>query len=82
MDVFLVESFQDFLIELDMKPRMHLVETSIFSLNNVTVRLTKIMNNLLEHLKFWLSKSFFSVKNWSNLSNLFSLKNIGLGDQL
>ena len=32
--------------------------------------------------KFWFSKSFFSVKNWSNLSNFFSLKNIGLGNQL
>ena len=31
-----------------MKPIMHLVEISIFSLNNVTVSLTKIMNNLLE----------------------------------
>ena len=39
-----------FLIELDIKPGMHLVEISIFSLNNVTVKLTKIMNNL-EHLK-------------------------------
>ena len=59
MDVFLVESFQDFLIELDMNPRMHLVETSIFSLNNVTVRLTKIMNNLLEHLKILIFKVIF-----------------------
>ena len=59
MNVFLVESFQDFLIELDMKPRMHLVETSIFSLNNVTVRLTKIMNNLLEHLKILIFKVIF-----------------------
>ena len=39
-----LESFQDFLIQLDMKPRMHLVEISIFSLNLVMVRLTKIMN--------------------------------------
>ena len=30
-----VESFQDFLIKLDMKPLMHLVEIRIFSLNNV-----------------------------------------------
>ena len=37
-------TFQDFLIELDMKPRIHLVEISIFLLNNVTVRRTKIMN--------------------------------------
>ena len=59
-----VESFQDFLIELDMKPRMHLVEISIFSLNNVTVRLTKIMNNLLKHRKILISKLFISVENW------------------
>ena len=36
-----LETFQDFLIELDMKPRMHLVKISIFSLNIVTVRPTK-----------------------------------------
>ena len=30
-----VESFQDFLIKLDMKPLKHLVEIRIFSLNNV-----------------------------------------------
>ena len=40
----IVESVQDFLIKLDMKPCMHLVEISIFSLNLVIVRLTKIMN--------------------------------------
>ena len=62
MDVFLVESFQDFLIELDIKPRMHLVETSIFSLNNVTVRLTKIMNNLLKHLKILIFKILYFLK--------------------
>ena len=39
-----LESVQDFLIKLDMKPCMHLVETSIFSLNPVIVRPTKIMN--------------------------------------
>ena len=30
----------DFLIELGMKPCMHLVEISIFSINNVTIRPT------------------------------------------
>ena len=39
-----LESVQDFLIKLDMKPCMHLVEISIFLLNLVIVRLTKIMN--------------------------------------
>ena len=48
---FWLESVQDFLIKLDLKPFMHLVEISIFSLNHVIVRLTKIMNNFLEHLK-------------------------------
>ena len=42
--IYVIESFQDFLIKLDMKPCMHLVEISIFSLNLVIVRLTKIMN--------------------------------------
>ena len=39
-----VESVQDFLIKFDIKPLMHLLEISTFSLNNVIVRLTKIMN--------------------------------------
>ena len=39
-----LESVQDFLIKLDMKSCMHLVETSIFSLNTVIVRPTQIMN--------------------------------------
>jgi hypothetical protein len=43
---FGLEFFQDFLFTLDMKQRLHLVEISIFSINNFTVRLTKIMNNL------------------------------------
>ena len=50
---------QDFLIELDMKPCMHLVEISIFSLNHVIIRFPKIMNNLLEHLKIHTFKVFF-----------------------
>ena len=41
-----LESVQDFLIKLDIKPLMHLLEISTFSLNNVIVRLTKIMNRV------------------------------------
>ena len=40
----ILESVQDFLIKLDMKPCMHLVEISIFSLNNVIIRPTRIIN--------------------------------------
>ena len=54
-----IDTIQDFLCELGIKPRMHLVEISIFSLNNVTVKITKIMNNLLEHLKILIFKVIF-----------------------
>ena len=40
----ILDTFQDFLIKLDIKPLIHLLEISIFSLNNVILRLTKIMN--------------------------------------
>ena len=39
-----IETVQDFLIKLDIKPLINLLKISIFSLNNVIVRLTKIMN--------------------------------------
>ena len=41
-----IESIQDFLIMLDMKPLMHPLEISTFSLNKVIVRPTKIMNRV------------------------------------
>ena len=47
---YIVESLQDFLIKFDMKPCIHVMEISIFSLNHVNIRLTKIMNHFLEHL--------------------------------
>ena len=43
----LVETVQDFLVKLGIKPLMDLLKISIFSLNNDIVRLTKIMNNLV-----------------------------------
>ena len=41
---------QDFLIRLDMKPCIHPVKISIFSLNLVIVRLTKIKNRAVKNL--------------------------------
>ena len=41
---YILESVQDFLIKLGIKPLMHLLEISTFSKNNVIVRLTKTMN--------------------------------------
>ena len=63
MERYLVESVQDFLIKLDIKPLMHLMEISIFSLNNDLVRPTKIMSNLVKDLKILNFKvSFKSLK--------------------
>ena len=51
-----LDTVKDFLIELDMKPWMHSVKISISSLDNVTVRPTKIMNRAD---KYW---AHFSLK--------------------
>ena len=42
----ILENVQDFLIKLGIKPRMHILEISIFSLNHVIVRPTKIIKDL------------------------------------
>ena len=49
----------------------------IFSLNNVTVSLDKIMNNLLEDLKILIFKVIFYVENGLNFRKK-TLINIGL----
>ena len=43
-----VDTIQDFLCKLGMKPHMHLVEISIFSLNHVIVRPTEIIKDLIK----------------------------------
>ena len=40
-----LDAIQDFLCKLGMKPHVHLVEISIFSLNHVIVRPTKIIKD-------------------------------------
>ena len=44
---------------LDIKPLMHLLKISVFSLNNDLVRLTKIMNNLVREIKILSFKVIF-----------------------
>ena len=58
-----VESLQDFLIKLDMKPRMHLVEISIISLNNVTVTLWTEPTRIGHILKNWSILKITIFKN-------------------
>ena len=56
---FLMETVQDFLIKLGIKPLMHLLEISIFSQTDDLVRPTKIMNNLVKDLKILSFKVIF-----------------------
>ena len=44
--MLVLDNIQDFLRKLGMKPLVHLVEISIFSLNNVIVRPTKLIKHL------------------------------------
>ena len=79
----ILETVQDFLIKLDIKPLMHLLEISIFSLNNDLLRLTKIMNNLVKDLKILSFKVIFQcLKLVESFQKKFSVKNFWLGDQL
>ena len=61
---FLASQVDDFLIKLGIKPRLHILIISVFSLIYVIVRPTKTMNNLLKVCKictfkviFWHKKS-------------------------
>ena len=46
----LLDTVQDFLIKLGIKPHMHLWKMSILSLNSVIIRPTKIMNRADKNL--------------------------------
>jgi hypothetical protein len=69
-----LETVQDFLIKLGIKPLLYLLEISTFSLNNDIVRLTKIMNKLLicQRSQNFEFQSHFSV---SKIGRIFP-KNI------
>ena len=79
----LLKNVQDFLIKLDIKPLMRLLKISIFSVNKDILRLTKIMNNLVKDCKIRTFKIIFHcLKLVESFHKIFSVKNIGLGDQL
>ena len=56
---WLLDTVQDFLIKLGIKPCMHILKKSIFSLDHVIVRPTKIMNTLLKVCKMCAFKVIF-----------------------
>jgi hypothetical protein len=66
-----LDTVEGFLIKLGIKPCLHILEISIFSLNHVIISPTQIMNNSLKDCKFVLSKSFFCIENQPNLSDFF-----------
>ena len=45
MRTYILDTIQDFLCKSGMKPHVHLVEISIFSLTHVIVRPTKIIKD-------------------------------------
>jgi hypothetical protein len=65
-----LESVQDFLIKLDIKTLIHLLEISIFSLNNVIVRLTKIMSRADTKLGTFLVNSTLKINFSKNVINI------------
>ena len=70
-----LETVQDFLIKLDIKPLMHLLEISHFSPIIDLVRLTKIMNNLVKDLKILSFKVIFQcLKLVESFQKKFSVK--------
>ena len=57
--VGILETVQDFLCKLGMKPQMHLVKTIIFSLYHVIVGPTKIIKNPLKDHRILIFKVIF-----------------------
>ena len=77
MDAYILETVQDFLIKLGIKPQMHLLEISIFSLNNDLFRLIKIMNKIVVDLKILSFKVLFQcLKLVESFQKEISVKNI------
>ena len=77
-----LDTVQDFLIKLGIKLRLHILKISIFSLNHVIIRPTKIMNNLLKVCKICTFKVIFWHQKSTESFWFFSVKNIWLRDKL
>ena len=63
-----LHTIQDFLIKLGIKPHMHLWEISIFSLNNVIVRPTKIMNRADKNWAHFEKTKYFKNQSFQKIS--------------
>ena len=66
----ILESVQDFLIKLEMKRCVHLMEISILSLNLVIVRLNKIMNRADKNWAHFQKTKYFKNQSFQKISFL------------
>ena len=71
-----IDTITDFQIKLGMAPCKHLVEISIFSINNVTVRPTKIINGVNKNWAYLQKKKYFKNQNFQK-KKVFYIK-VGL----
>ena len=65
-NMYVIDTIQDLLCKLGMKPHMHLSETSIFSLNHVIVMsdLPKLLSTSVKPVhKYYLCTGFIEVLN-------------------
>ena len=85
-----VDTVQDFLINLGIKPHLHLLEIGIFSLYHVIIRPTKIMNGAdknwahfqkVKYILMYFENIFFSKhlinKTWFSSLVFYLQRNIG-----
>ena len=74
-----LDTIQDFLCNLGMKPHMHLVEISIFSLNHVAPDLSKLLRTFVKpHCKYIRCKNYTKSKNFMMLEEV--VHNFGNSD--
>ena len=67
---YVLDTVQDFLIKLGIKPRMHLLEIGIFSLYHVIVRPTKIMNRADKNWAHFQKTKYFKNQSFQKISFL------------
>ena len=65
-----MDTVQDYLIKLGIKPRIHLWEISIFPLNNVIVRPIEIMNRADKNWAHFKKTKYFKNQSFQNISFL------------
>ena len=77
---YLLNTIQDFVFKLGMKPQIHLVANIISTLYLVIIRPTKIIKGILKDHEIKVFCHFLALKNFL-FKKIFFKKNIRLGNQ-